>query len=292
MYQSLVSTVENLQKSLEFDRHEQFGWLTMNPRNVGTAVRCDVYLKPIKNIDHLNEICEKHNLTQRKLTEAESVLGAEFVISNKSSFGKNEFETVKGVYDGISEIISNATSAPEMQENIDSEENEVLPGAADDFSEDQVEVEEIQIDVSEGIADEADEDGIEENLVCQEDLAEGSANNDEEEKIVEQVTKFESTEEGVTVTETIETKTVTESNATPTDREEIVENTNQSPDNDGNDKNRDSVEDQKADEEIIAHDSIDQEKSTPEPEETPKLEGEPHPDNDSVQEADKSESSE
>lgn len=107
-HKTLVSNVKILEKELNFIRHDKFGWLTVNPRNVGSTLQCEVFIKPVKRVNHLDEICRKYQLLQRTPSESESkyLPGVQYVISNRSSFAANEFEIIKRVHDGISELIS------------------------------------------------------------------------------------------------------------------------------------------------------------------------------------------
>jgi arginine kinase len=76
---------------------------------LGTTIRASVHIKVPKlaaNYARLEEVASKYNLqvrgTRGEHTEAE---GGIYDISNKRRMGLTEFQAVKEMYDGITEII-------------------------------------------------------------------------------------------------------------------------------------------------------------------------------------------
>uniref|UniRef100_A0A8R1TUJ3 arginine kinase n=1 Tax=Onchocerca volvulus TaxID=6282 RepID=A0A8R1TUJ3_ONCVO len=101
----LIRGLKALEKSLKFARDNRLGWLTSNPTNLGSAVSASVQIrlpKLSKKSDFM-EICEKLNL--RTDIYSSGVRDGYFFISNKSSLGLTEYETIKQLYDGIKELI-------------------------------------------------------------------------------------------------------------------------------------------------------------------------------------------
>ncbi|XP_044256680.1 arginine kinase isoform X1 [Tribolium madens] len=109
VYRRLVTGVNDIEKRLPFSHSDRFGFLTFCPTNLGTTVRASVHIKVPKlaaNKAKLDEVAAKFNLqvrgTRGEHTEAE---GGVYDISNKRRMGLTEFDAVKEMYDGISEII-------------------------------------------------------------------------------------------------------------------------------------------------------------------------------------------
>lgn len=109
VYRRLVSGVNDIEKRLPFSHSDRFGFLTFCPTNLGTTVRASVHIKVPKlaaNKAKLEEVASKFNLqvrgTRGEHTEAE---GGIYDISNKRRMGLTEFDAVKEMYDGISELI-------------------------------------------------------------------------------------------------------------------------------------------------------------------------------------------
>lgn len=109
VYRRLVNGVSEIEKRLPFSHNDRLGFLTFCPTNLGTTVRASVHIKVPKlaaNKAKLDEIAGKFNLqvrgTRGEHTEAE---GGIYDISNKRRMGLTEFDAVKEMYDGISELI-------------------------------------------------------------------------------------------------------------------------------------------------------------------------------------------
>ncbi|XP_065082180.1 arginine kinase 1 isoform X3 [Ochlerotatus camptorhynchus] len=109
VYRRLVSAVNEIEKRVPFSHHERLGFLTFCPTNLGTTIRASVHIKVpklAKDMAKLESIADKYNLqvrgTHGEHSEAE---GGIYDISNKRRMGLTEFEAVKEMYDGISELI-------------------------------------------------------------------------------------------------------------------------------------------------------------------------------------------
>lgn len=100
-----------MEEELEFISHGKFGWLTMCPANIGTALNCHVRMKLNKPTDYLKEIGEQYHLV---LTDVSGVECAEneciIDVSNERVFGLSEFDCMKTVYYGVKEIIRRNSS--------------------------------------------------------------------------------------------------------------------------------------------------------------------------------------
>lgn len=109
VYRRLVSAVNEIEKRVPFSHHDRLGFLTFCPTNLGTTIRASVHIKVpklAKDYAKLESIADKYNLqvrgTRGEHSEAE---GGIYDISNKRRMGLTEYQAVKEMYDGISELI-------------------------------------------------------------------------------------------------------------------------------------------------------------------------------------------
>ncbi|KAH8286541.1 hypothetical protein KR054_011256, partial [Drosophila jambulina] len=109
IYKRLVTAVNEIEKRVPFSHDDRLGFLTFCPTNLGTTIRASVHIKVPKlasNKAKLEEVAAKYNLqvrgTRGEHTEAE---GGVYDISNKRRMGLTEYDAVKEMYDGITELI-------------------------------------------------------------------------------------------------------------------------------------------------------------------------------------------
>ncbi|KAG5679394.1 hypothetical protein PVAND_008962 [Polypedilum vanderplanki] len=109
VFRRLTTAVNDIEKRIPFSHNDRLGFLTFCPTNLGTTIRASVHIKVPKlaaNKARLEEVASKYNLqvrgTRGEHTEAE---GGIYDISNKRRMGLTEFQAVKEMYDGITEII-------------------------------------------------------------------------------------------------------------------------------------------------------------------------------------------
>jgi len=109
VYRRLVTAVNDIEKRVPFSHHDRLGFLTFCPTNLGTTIRASVHIKVpklAKDYAKLESIADKYNLqvrgTRGEHSEAE---GGIYDISNKRRMGLTEYQAVKEMYDGISELI-------------------------------------------------------------------------------------------------------------------------------------------------------------------------------------------
>jgi len=109
VFRRLTTAVNDIEKRVPFSHNDRLGFLTFCPTNLGTTIRASVHIKVPKlaaNKARLEEVAAKYNLqvrgTRGEHTEAE---GGIYDISNKRRMGLTEFQAVKEMYDGITEII-------------------------------------------------------------------------------------------------------------------------------------------------------------------------------------------
>jgi protein arginine kinase len=91
--------------------HEQFGYLTACPTNVGTGIRVSVMLhlpalRSTREIQKVNQAAQKINLAVRGLYgEGSQAMGDFYQISNQVTLGKSETQLIADVMEVVSHII-------------------------------------------------------------------------------------------------------------------------------------------------------------------------------------------
>jgi len=109
IYRRLVNAANSIEARVPFSRDDRLGFLTFCPTNLGTTIRASVHIalpKLAADYARLEEVAGKYNLqvrgTRGEHTESE---GGVYDISNKRRMGLTEFQAVKEMYDGITELI-------------------------------------------------------------------------------------------------------------------------------------------------------------------------------------------
>lgn len=105
----MVKGIQELEKYLIFSRHPKYGNVTACPTNLGTTLRASVHIR----LPHLAQDEEKLQELAANLQLQIRGTGGEHTaiedgvmdISNKRRLGITEFELVKGMQDGILELI-------------------------------------------------------------------------------------------------------------------------------------------------------------------------------------------
>lgn len=108
VYATLVKGIKLLEKTLEFVRHDKFGYLTFCPTNIGTGLRASVHVRlpRLGATGKLKEICESLNLQVRGIHgENSQSEGGIYDISNKVRIGRTEFDLVNSMCIGIKKLI-------------------------------------------------------------------------------------------------------------------------------------------------------------------------------------------
>ncbi|CAG9854366.1 unnamed protein product [Phyllotreta striolata] len=109
VYERLATAVKELDKKLEFTRHDRYGYLSMCPTNIGTGIRASVHIKlPKLSNDEakLKEIANRLNL-QIRGSGGEHTESKEGImdISNRRRLGVAEKDIIKEMFTGIKELI-------------------------------------------------------------------------------------------------------------------------------------------------------------------------------------------
>jgi len=109
VYRRLVTAVNDIEKRVPFSHNDRLGFLTFCPTNLGTTIRASVHIKVpklAKNYAKLEEIAGKYNLQVRGTSgEHTESIGGIYDISNKRRLGLTEYQAVKEMSDGITELI-------------------------------------------------------------------------------------------------------------------------------------------------------------------------------------------
>lgn len=109
VYRRLTTAVNDIEKRIPFSHHDRLGFLTFCPTNLGTTIRASVHIKVpklAKDYAKLEEIAGKYNLQVRGTSgEHTESIGGVYDISNKRRLGLTEYQAVKEMYDGITELI-------------------------------------------------------------------------------------------------------------------------------------------------------------------------------------------
>lgn len=109
IYGRVVKAVGEVEKRMKFLSNERLGFLTFCPTNLGTSLRASCHIKIpklVKNKEKFDAVIEKYHLQVRGTRgEHTDVEGGMYNISNKRRMGLTEFEAVKEMYDGVTEII-------------------------------------------------------------------------------------------------------------------------------------------------------------------------------------------
>ncbi|XP_030758165.1 arginine kinase-like [Sitophilus oryzae] len=105
----MVNGVKEIQKNNEFVASDRFGYLTFCPTNLGTTIRASVHIKVPKlagDMTKFKDLADKYHLQIRGAAgeHSESKDGV-YDLSNKRRLGLTEYQCMKEMYDGITEII-------------------------------------------------------------------------------------------------------------------------------------------------------------------------------------------
>ncbi|VDP21033.1 unnamed protein product [Soboliphyme baturini] len=85
-----------------------YGWLTFDPRNLGSTVRASAFVKlpQLSSRSDFKKVCEEHNIDVCKMD------GSVCHVSNHQVLGVTEFEAVKQLYDGLKVLLEIEKSKP------------------------------------------------------------------------------------------------------------------------------------------------------------------------------------
>lgn len=103
-YERLIKGI-NFFGALKFSRHQTWGFLAHNLKNIGTTIRISLQMKLPKlaradNLAKLESLCESTNIVADKINDE-----GNFEMHNLKKFGMSEIQLVKDFHKGIKEFI-------------------------------------------------------------------------------------------------------------------------------------------------------------------------------------------
>lgn len=123
--------------NLSYKRDERYGWLNVNPFNLGSAIHCHIRMHFNEQIciNSLKEICEKLNIKMEIIGDSNE---RTVELVNEKVFGFSEFDCMKAFYDSVKEIIQTIekgieTTVLENEEN-DGEQPAVSDGGTQEHN--------------------------------------------------------------------------------------------------------------------------------------------------------------
>lgn len=105
IYGNLIELVRKFSHGIDFERSDKFGWITANPKLLGTGLQCKAHLKLQHSEGRIKKAAEGSKLMMIPIEETQSENELIIELINQRSFGLSEFECVKLFYDGIKEFL-------------------------------------------------------------------------------------------------------------------------------------------------------------------------------------------
>merc|ERR1712228_363893 len=102
VFQRLSMVASKIEMKAKFANDEHFGYVTVNPGNLGTGLRASMWVMlPKLSKDQIKKIADQHFVGFESSDKAKS----EYRIFNKRSLGRNEVELVQDMYKGVQAMI-------------------------------------------------------------------------------------------------------------------------------------------------------------------------------------------
>jgi protein-arginine kinase len=101
-YARIIHAVDKINETLEFQQHQRLGYLNISPLNIGTALQVNIRIKLFhtEKLDQLIEFSRKLDIHLEHSNEQNI-----FNLSNIIRLGRTEFHIIRGMWDGIQQII-------------------------------------------------------------------------------------------------------------------------------------------------------------------------------------------
>lgn len=124
VYGNLINLIRKVDDKLSFDWSDRYGWLTINPFNIGASIQCKVRIHYVGENAELKKFC--------KLNDIQLVIGEEngkkiAEVTNGKVFGLSEFDCLKLFYDnlvGLVEFLRNPGNCEQNEHRSDKVEND------------------------------------------------------------------------------------------------------------------------------------------------------------------------
>jgi protein-arginine kinase len=101
-YGRIVRAMEKINQDLEFQQHQRLGYLNFSPTNIGTALQVDMHVQLLNGsqLDRLIDFSRKLDMHIEPRDEKNV-----FHVSNMIRLGRTEFHIVRGMLDGVRQLI-------------------------------------------------------------------------------------------------------------------------------------------------------------------------------------------
>lgn len=100
-YEHLVNLIRKVDDKLTFDWSDKYGWLTINPLNIGSSIRCTVRIRYAGEMAAIEKFCKLNDIRLAIGDERSGDGGCFVEVSNGKVFGLSEFECLKLFYDNL-----------------------------------------------------------------------------------------------------------------------------------------------------------------------------------------------
>ena len=94
--------MERINQDLEFQQHQRLGYLNFSPKNIGTALQVDMHVQLLNGsqLERLIDFSRKLDMHIEPGDEKNV-----FRVSNTIRLGRTEFHIVRGMLDGVQQLI-------------------------------------------------------------------------------------------------------------------------------------------------------------------------------------------
>ncbi|VDL95268.1 unnamed protein product [Schistocephalus solidus] len=121
VYTRLAEAAGYLERQLEFEKDERFGYLTFCPSNLGTTMRASVHAKIplVSALPNYKQLCEKYHMQSRgTFGEHTATVGGVYDLSNKRRLGLTELEAVTEMAAGVKALLTLEKMMEEYNKNM------------------------------------------------------------------------------------------------------------------------------------------------------------------------------
>lgn len=167
VYENLVNLIHKVDDKLNFDWSDKYGWLTINPFNIGSSIRCKVRIQYAGATEALAKFCKLNDIQLVILSENDAQI---VEVTNGKVFELSEFDCLKLFYDNLTALIEMLANEQNDQENSGNAGENGNDGKSPNHS-----IEEISKDnIEQAMEENAD---VNEKVECTEALADKIADN-------------------------------------------------------------------------------------------------------------------
>jgi len=101
-YERLIRAINKINQLLEFQQHQCLGYLNFSPINIGTTLQINIRIKllHLEKFNQLIDFCQKLDIHLENTNDKNI-----FNLSNIIRLGRTEFHIIRGMRDGVQQII-------------------------------------------------------------------------------------------------------------------------------------------------------------------------------------------